>query len=595
MPGRSFRLSAILLILAAFVPAVRAEEPSAAQQAILDLDKSEALFDKTQWKTVRTAFGRLFEEQHAGDLRKAYGDDFEALTQWLEKRPDIKWAFYTAIDDRFDKVPAVLSIFKEIWKKNPEELERFPQLAIATAVVWDDPRGVYDYRHQQVRTKSILPDKMIDALGNFQYMAANEKLTEGRLKFMPWEFLTFVIDHKTPLKEREWAQKYYLTTRGKVKGWHQDVPYDHDMLRGEQEPGSSLKPKLTDREYTLSNIREYGGVCAQQADFAARIGKSVGVPAVYCTGTSAYRGGHAWWMYIQVVTATKDVLKVNLVSDGRIEGFQKDQFYTGQVLDPQTGKTMLDRDMERRLAVVGRDAPAKRQADLVMRAYPWLSQQRNLDTAGRVEYLDRCLNKVSQYNEAAWLEFAKLCVDGKLEAEQKKVVLNHLGNLQKTFAGYPDFVARLTDDLLLIQTDAGERIKSYEQLIASEEKAGRPDLACASRLKMTELWIKQEKWQNAGQGLITTIKKFPTEGRYIPQLTKKLQEVAGKYKDGNTALASLYLELIPAMVIYYGKDEPPFCTKLYDEGLAYMESNNLEKQTQLLKSKTEQARVVAKR
>src|SRR5262249_8428524 len=189
-----------------------------------------------------------------------------------------------------------------------------------------------------------MPEGLVDAVGNLDYMVANEKVTEGRLKFLPWEFLVFVVDHRTPLPEREWAQKYYQRARGRVKSWHQDISYDMDMLKGEIDPSSGLKPKLTGKDYTLANIKAYGGVCAHQADFAARVGKSVGIPSVFCYGKSAYRGLHAWWMFVQVQSATADQLRFNLVSDGRIAGFIKDQLYTGNVRDPQTGQEMLDRD-----------------------------------------------------------------------------------------------------------------------------------------------------------------------------------------------------------------------------------------------------------
>src|SRR5262249_46084764 len=157
------------------------------------------------------------------------------------------------------------------------------------------------------------------------------------------------------------------------------------------------------QEYTLANIKTYGGVCAHQADFACRTAQSLGIPAVFCSGASAYRESHAWWMFVNVSSATKDEIKFLLYSDGRFDG--KDHFYTGAVLDPQSAERMLDRDMERRLWVAGSDRLGKRMSALLMRAYPSIARAASFDIKDKVAYLDRCL-KVSKYNEDAWLQFA---------------------------------------------------------------------------------------------------------------------------------------------------------------------------------------------
>jgi hypothetical protein len=262
-----------------------AGEVADAEQAILRLHDSGKLYDKAQYRAVRAAFARLFEAQHAEAIRQAFGEDQEALGKWLDARPDLKEDFYTALDERYDRVGPALALFRDLWKKFPEQLAKHPQLGIAVAVTWDDPGAVYDYRPHQERTKSTMPDGLLDGPANFQYVVENEKVTEGRCRYLPWEFLVFVVDHPTPLAERKWAQQYYQTNRAS-KSWHQDVPYDRDMLQAEKARGAGdVRPKLQGHDYTLSNIHKFGGVCAMQADFAAHVGKSVGVPAVYCWGS----------------------------------------------------------------------------------------------------------------------------------------------------------------------------------------------------------------------------------------------------------------------------------------------------------------------
>jgi hypothetical protein len=556
-----------------------------AQQAIIRLYDDNQLFNKGKYKTVRAAFARLFQAKHRAALEKAFGEDAGALGKWLDEHPDLKEELYNAIDERFDKIGPALSLFHTLWKKFPAQLAKNPELGIAVAVTWDDPRGVYNYRGHQIRTKSTLPASLVDGPANFEYLLTHDKATATRCRYLPWEFLVFVVDHPTPLVERGWAQTYFKTNRG-LKSWHQDVPYDRGMLKAEMNKGkggTAPEPQLKDREYTLSNLRKYGGVCAQQADFAARVAKSVGVPAVYCTGESAYRsGGHAWCMYVKVHKATPASLQFTVSSDGRYIGFIKDAFYTGKVRDPQTGQQVLDRDLERRLYLAGSNRVGKRQVALLMRAYPWLQEKLNWDVGKRVAFLDKAL-RLCPMSEEPWLEFARLVKSNELQAAQKGVVRSHISEVLKQFDKHPDFVQRVFNDLLSLHEPA-EQVKLYQQAVALFERSRRPDLACEARLHITDALARGKKWQAAGEGLFTTIYRFPTEGRYVPKLLLKAQEVCPQYKGGKERLAKVYLDLVPKLVTYY-KEEKHYPDQVYQQALAFFTTNQLTKQAAELKAR----------
>jgi hypothetical protein len=579
MRPNSFPHALAIFCILPLAPVVRADAPSAAEERIIELYKSGKLFVPRDYGTVRTAFAELFQEKYQEAIRQAFAVDFDDLTAWLKARPKVRETLYTAIDDRWDRPQKVLTVFHELRQQFPKQIEKYSNLAIATAIVWSDPAlRAYDYEFHAVRTKSKLRGTMADAISNFRYLVENDNITEGRLRSLPWEFLVYVVDNRTPIAERAWAQGYYQRSQ-RLSSWHKDVPYDTGMLEG-------LTPRLKGRDYTLENIRNFGGVCAMQADFAARVAKSVGIPALYCRGDSAYRGGHAWWMYVAVQKSSADKLAVKLISDGRLAGFEKDMFYTGQVLDPRTGREMLDRDLERRLSVIGRDLGGTRQADLIVRAYPWLTKRLDLNLKKRVTYLDRCLN-VSPQNEDCWTEFARLARSGELESDaEKRIARNRLFSLCQAFPGSPDFIWRLFDDLMTVQPSADARLTLYRQALALFEKPSlhRADLACEARLKITQELCAQGNWQLAGRGLMATIRKFPTEGRYVPRMTKKLQDISEKYKGGVTDLAGLYLEVIPALRDYYqGKGE--FLAALFDQAKKFLHDNGLAKQEATLKAK----------
>ncbi len=554
---------------------------------IEELYKAGKLFQREAYKQVRAAFAKRFETNHQADLQKAYGEDREAIEAFLAKNVDLKENLYTALVERYDDMPRALALFKEIWKQYPDSLEKWGQLAIATAVTWDQDQGVYDYKNHQVRVQSSLPEGMMDALANYKYVVDNEKKMPQPVYFYPWEFLVFVVNHRTPLPERSWAYTFFQATKFKTKSWHQDVPYDMAIIKREiDKDPSAAKPKMAGRQYTLENIRTYGGVCAHQADFACRTAKSLGIPAVFCAGTSAYRDNHAWWMYVVVNSATKNEIKFSLLSDGRFDG--KDSYYTGMVLDPQSGTTMLDRDMERRLWLAGTDRVGKRLSSLIMRAYPSLAAAGSFDVKEKVKYLDQCL-KVSKYNEDAWLQFALLARRGELNDDNKKIALGHLASLSQTFTAYPDFIWRIFDDLIEVSTPV-ERVKQYESVQAQFEKAKRPDLACDARLKLTDLLIEQSKQATAVAGLTTLVKKYPTEGRYVPKMMKKMEAAAVSVKDGPAKVGGLYADLIPGMIVYYGSDSTVYARKMTEQARAFMQEHNLKQASAVLETRIQAAR-----
>jgi hypothetical protein len=594
-------LRVLVLSLALFLtPIALAADSPAVEKAFPDLYKSGALFDRKQYKSVRAAFARAFQQKHAQTIRAAFGDSHAEFTSWLDSKPDIKEDLYTAINEEHDDVEAALKLFAALWKDHPTEIEPYAALAIATAVTWDRPDfdrttgkrgGLYDYRHHQMRTRSSMPADLADAKANFDYIVNADASVTASVKPLPWEFLVFVVDHKTPVAERKWAQLYVKTRRGRVSSWHQDIAYDHGMLQTELS-GKGPGPRLAGHPYTLANIKKFGGVCAQQADFVARVGKSMGQPSMYISGESSYRGWHAWVMWVAVVKSGKDRLRFNLVSDGRTRGFERDAFYVGHLTDPQTGQRMLDRDMERRLGTIALDLLGHRQASLAMRAYPIVVKAADLDVKARIAYLDRCL-QVSPQSEQAWLEFAKMARDGELNDSFKGTAAARLATLTKTFARYPDFLARLSDDLLKPETNALAKVKHYLLATGIYEKAGRPDLACNTRLKIAQLQEEQKRYKEAAQTLTTGVRRFPTEGRYIPQLLNAYEKVCDHHPAGIKLLGNLYVELAPALILHYRGERNPFLDKVVAQGTNFFKTNNLERQGATFKTRIAQARIRA--
>ena len=75
-----------------------------------------------------------------------------AAAQSLKAGPYVKLAaMYEIFDTR------LAAARKNLSKQFPDQVRSYPDLAIATAVTWDQQSGVYDYTGHQQRAKSRLP------------------------------------------------------------------------------------------------------------------------------------------------------------------------------------------------------------------------------------------------------------------------------------------------------------------------------------------------------------------------------------------------------------------------------------------------------
>jgi hypothetical protein len=544
--------------------------------AILDLHKSGKLFEKSEFKTIRAAAAKLFETRQADTLKEVWGQDYTALTSWLDKQKDLKEELFSAINPQRDDVTRALAIFRQLWKADSDAVAKYPNLAIAVSVVWDQPENVYDYRPHQVRTKSKLPEGYLShgPKEEFEYHVSHAKALQGkegisRLEALPWEFLVYVVDHRTPIAEREWAIKNYLPKRPMIGQIYGDIEYDQMMLRTNSE-----RCKLEGYPYTLESIRKYGGVCAMQADFAARVGKSLEVPAAYVRGEGQGLERHAWVMWVEVKSASKTSVHFQLESHGRYRG---DHYYTGQLNDPQTGEEILDRDMERRLSAAALDRTGKRQADLVMGFFPNIAKANELDAKKKVQFLLGVL-RLSIYNEGSWMELARMCRDSEVPADSKGTIVEETQLLLTAFAKYPDFSWKVAGDLVSIQKEAGVRNKFIGSLANVYETANRPDLSCEARLKWADMLGESKLWGAAATGLSNTIKKFPNEGRYIPRMLDKLKAVCKEYPGGKEHLAKTYLELMHKVEPRRGNEVTKYFIQLSGDALAFFQAEKKTKE-----------------
>lgn len=524
--------------------------------------KERMLFSLRKYEIVRKAFSDEFERQYDFQIHSAFGDQYDEMMEWLNARPELKEELFTAFRPESDDVVSGLTLFRELRERFPKAIERYASLAIATAVTWDRERpGVYDYANHARRTKSNMPTNLPGGIDNFEYLVNAENYMQGRILYVPWEFLTLVVNHKTPLEERGWAMQNYLGKRVMFGKCYSEVPYDTQML----DTGSKVC-RLAGKDYTLPNIRQFGGVCAMQADFASRVGKSIGVPAAYVTGPNRYGDLHAWVMWVELKAVSADSISFSLESHGRYRG---DRYYVGSLREPQTGERTTDRLLALRLHSAGANTQAHRHARRIMQAYPELIGELRLGFDAELDFISQAVH-LNPWNEDAWIALSKLSAAhaDDFEVLQVRQMKDALQLLFTAFAPFPDFTLTVFDDLISFEPKSEERINLYFKLLDVYTSAQRPDLAFQALLKTADLLVDSGRGDDAIEALATAIKKYADEGEYVPKMLDKLEDLHSSAGGSNQTLARFYGEFLPLIPKKRGSRPSEYCIKMYERGIA---------------------------
>ena len=505
-------------------------------EGLAKLYRAGMLCDPAQYPNLRRLVAARFEQQHAAELKAAFQGSGGELERWLGQHTALRDELYLAFEPG-DDIVAALKIIERLHLRSFQRLTANFELAIATAVTWDREAGVYDYSvHQRRSHATVSREKPCDGVMNFEYYSDPEFAGRARIRKLPWEFLKHVVNHRTPLEERAWVQRTYHDPRRPIGQSYEDVAYDHQMIKS-GESTSNLAP----RPYTLANLKDRGGICVMQADYATRVAKCLGIPAAYVEGRARTGGNHAWVMWTGLQGATSAGLAFSLESHGR---FFLDRYYVGELLEPQTGRMITDRELELRLQGVGLNPLAYRHAELILQAWPALRSHLQLTVEQELDVLEAVID-LSPGNQTVWRAVAQLAKSGRVTVELNPRLDGLRDRCLKTFANCPDFVCQIIDDLLAYEPDLSRRLPTYDKLLQLWASTARPDLTCQLRWQLTDQLTADKQYLAALGGLAQTIKRFPDEGRQIPRLLDKYEQVAQHVEDGQAKTLKLYQELMP--------------------------------------------------
>jgi len=203
--------------------------------------------------------------------------------------PEFSDQFFTLISP-LDQPAMVMSILAALWTRQPADFKDYANLALAIAVVYDVPPPP-SWPHGQVSTQALprqLPPP--EAVFAFFVKADRAGITLQHLRALPAAELKFVVDTTASYDELVWAQKNVQTPLSQLARVYDVVRYRRDRL----DNGVLLWPQPS---YRLMDILQAGGICVDQAYFAATVGKAKGVPTLLFRG-AGLDGRHAWFGFL---------------------------------------------------------------------------------------------------------------------------------------------------------------------------------------------------------------------------------------------------------------------------------------------------------
>jgi hypothetical protein len=447
------------------------------------------------------------------------GEQRDWLT-YLKANPDLASTLVFLIEPR-QNPEKVFAVLKRLRDARGTILEKYATLTAAICVV-----------HARPLERSINENqvKAADPLEIFDFYVKNESRMFFGIRQVPAELLVWVVDTTASIEEMNWALARYAGDR-KVGARFFDIQYDYDNF----EKGTPKKVDVAG--YNLQNILKCGGICADQAYFAVEVGKSIGVPTAYTTGTSA-DASHAWVGFLEAQNG-KGWWDFN---SGRYSAYQG---VLGSVQDPQTRARIPDNYVSVLAEMIGTRAVDRQTADALVDAahrlialdhdnqllesavFPSDASVTNLRPAprkaGTVDALalTELALRESAGTPAAWFVVRDLAADNKLSLADKQ---RWAGVLQRLGAAkYPDFTLAILTPMVLTISDSKQQNAMWNKLFTLFQN--RFDLAATIRMQQAAAWQTQGDTANAGACYMDVIEHYADAGPFVLEALDKAEQL----------------------------------------------------------------------
>jgi hypothetical protein len=268
-----------------------------------------------RWKTL----GCFSESEITSLVTDSYSGAM--LTWLLHDNPAMEELLLTVHPK--DDGAKILKFFIETWSINERTYPKYFPLAVACAVVFDEPMAI---PNPLGKSKFGVKESLVDPVSRYLwYVEKNEK---GKLAapvhHSSARDLVWVVCAPVSTSELEWSLDKMQLRR---KNWGQAYGMVEYLM---ERAVNGLNPY---KEYSFSEILKRGGVCGDQSYFCVNTARAQGIPAMTISGETQ-SGAHAWaGVKIDADEWTTGV--------GRIGGASK-----GQASNPQTGTAISEQEIQ---------------------------------------------------------------------------------------------------------------------------------------------------------------------------------------------------------------------------------------------------------
>ena len=418
--------------------------------------------------------------QWLGYARPDFSHDEVVAFRSLGECSQLRRVFLENLRPEDDPTEA-MRILMQIQMSHPECIQELPCLAVAIALVFDQPFPK-QWPHHQVAHK-LVPTEKVDPVRRMHQMTelqvARRYLTD--LRDFTVSELKFIVDHPLIDSEMEWARKNVTASRSGYSKVFSSIRYDIPRYESNQ---------LTwpYGPYLFSEIKSRGGICVDQAYFAAMTGKAKGLPTLYFTGQGD-DGGHAWFGFMD--------------SPGRWETdcgkYESQNYPVGNALDPQIWKPISDTELTF-LAKSRERSVGFQQAQL----YTDLARTVVRDDASR--WLDAAFTVQPEFLPAWYLQ-GELLEERKVSPEVMKDFWSHF---TKRFGAFADLRVVGQEKLLELAKARGDdsEVKSLSRQILVQNRTRRFDLGIGSAAAEVGEKIESGKWGDAETAFRKALREF---------------------------------------------------------------------------------------
>lgn len=479
---------------------------------------------------------QLSEEQYA-EVRFESVERFvpeKSLIQTLQ-HPDIVQSLARNTTN-YDLMGAALKVLADLQEKYPECLRDYPDMAVALALVYDDPSRIEYWPHHQVPSSCVPKNEETPWLPLASYFIPLNKSAKSfyPLDQLDVEELKFLIDAPIKTSELEWAESHVRPGKDRVEDLYASIRYNVGRL------SSRSLDWPEDTPYQLENILTQGGICVDQAYYSTIVAKACGIPSLFFTGQGK-RGGHAWFGFLE----NSDQWKMDV---GR---YKESKFVTGNAIDPQTLQRITDHQIETLTQRITRTDRYLASRDLELLA-SLLSPD---DHETRIALLRSSIRHCDA-NLSAWEKLTESFIPEQHASEMK----THLNEMSKRFRKDIDVQAYTTRKLAaLARLEGNERsARKVEDKFATAYNSQRHDLALPMKTGQLISDIQSGNLKDFEKNFKTCIRLFGRDGGgdlvlklILPSITTLVEKGEPGLAQEMLVYAKKKMEVSPRKLLVY--------------------------------------------